>query len=76
MHAYEQSLEVYPHPICLELLAHVGYAFLIEDPSTKYGLTSSIAITFLAQWHPLINPERNDLRPEYNNGPAKSNGMF
>ncbi|KAF1813203.1 hypothetical protein P152DRAFT_395603, partial [Eremomyces bilateralis CBS 781.70] len=23
------------------------------------------AITFLAQWHPLIVPQRNDLRPEY-----------
>ncbi|KAK8207524.1 ATP synthase subunit H-domain-containing protein [Phyllosticta capitalensis] len=22
------------------------------------------AITFLAQWHPLINPRRSDLRPE------------
>ncbi|KAK4629013.1 V-type proton ATPase subunit e [Fulvia fulva] len=31
------------------------------------------AITFLAQWHPLINPERKDLRPEFNRvpGPAK-----
>lgn len=39
-------------------------------------LTASVAITFLAQWHPLINPERNDLRPEYNNGPVKSPGFF
>ncbi|KAH0284429.1 hypothetical protein M436DRAFT_79790 [Aureobasidium namibiae CBS 147.97] len=23
------------------------------------------AITFLAQWHPLIQPQRGDLRPEY-----------
>ncbi|GAB7355880.1 hypothetical protein MBLNU459_g6534t1 [Dothideomycetes sp. NU459] len=23
------------------------------------------AITFLAQWHPLINPIRSDLRPEH-----------
>ncbi|OCK73794.1 V-type proton ATPase subunit E [Lepidopterella palustris CBS 459.81] len=23
------------------------------------------AITFLAQWHPLIQPIRNDLRPEH-----------
>ncbi|KAF2721412.1 hypothetical protein K431DRAFT_312488 [Polychaeton citri CBS 116435] len=29
------------------------------------------AITFLAQWHPLIQPERNDLRPQYINGPAE-----
>ncbi|KAI7188522.1 hypothetical protein D0869_02782 [Hortaea werneckii] len=34
------------------------------------------AITFLAQWHPLIVPERGDLRPEYNNGPIKSGRMF
>jgi V-type H+-transporting ATPase subunit e len=34
------------------------------------------AITFLAQWHPLIAPERSDLRPEYNGGPVASNGMF
>ena len=34
------------------------------------------AITFLAQWHPLIAPQRNDLRPEYNGAAAKSNGMF
>ncbi|KAK5111645.1 hypothetical protein LTR62_004750 [Meristemomyces frigidus] len=33
-------------------------------------------ITFLAQWHPLIVPERADLRPEYVNGPAKSNGAM
>ncbi|KAH9824459.1 putative vacuolar (H+)-ATPase subunit e isoform B [Teratosphaeria destructans] len=34
------------------------------------------AITFLAQWHPLIVPERNDLRPEYANGPVKPSGRF
>lgn len=38
--------------------------------------TISVAITFLAQWHPLIAPERSDLRPEYNGGPVASNGMF
>ncbi|TKA79069.1 hypothetical protein B0A55_02510 [Friedmanniomyces simplex] len=32
------------------------------------------AITFLAQWHPLISPQRADLRPEYVNGPVKSQG--
>lgn len=26
------------------------------------------AITFLAQWHPLINPKRSDLRPEGGEG--------
>jgi len=36
----------------------------------------SVAITFLAQWHPLIAPERADLRPEYNQGPVASKGMF
>jgi hypothetical protein len=35
-----------------------------------------VAITFLAQWHPLIAPERADLRPEYNQGPVASKGMF
>lgn len=39
-------------------------------------LTYDLAITFLAQWHPLMTPERNDLRPEYVNGPAKSGSMF
>ncbi|RMY57752.1 hypothetical protein D0865_02966 [Hortaea werneckii] len=39
-------------------------------------LTRNTAITFLAQWHPLIVPERGDLRPEYNNGPIKSGRMF
>ncbi|RMY64586.1 hypothetical protein D0863_09714 [Hortaea werneckii] len=39
-------------------------------------LTMNTAITFLAQWHPLIVPERGDLRPEYNNGPVKSGRMF
>ena len=34
------------------------------------------AITFLAQWHPLIVPERSDLRPEYVNGPAKGSGRL
>ncbi|RMZ23558.1 hypothetical protein D0859_12410 [Hortaea werneckii] len=37
---------------------------------------NNTAITFLAQWHPLIVPERGDLRPEYNNGPVKSGRMF
>lgn len=34
------------------------------------------AITFLAQWHPLIVPERSDLRPEFNGGPKGGNQMF
>ncbi|EME79700.1 uncharacterized protein MYCFIDRAFT_37797, partial [Pseudocercospora fijiensis CIRAD86] len=34
------------------------------------------AITFLAQWHPLISPERNDLRPEFNQGPVKGGSRF
>lgn len=34
------------------------------------------AITFLAQWHPLINPERADLRPEYVNGPVQGGSMM
>ena len=41
-----------------------------------WWLTSGIAITFLCQWHPLIVPERNDLRPEYVNGPAGNSRMF
>ncbi|KAF1819676.1 uncharacterized protein K489DRAFT_434388 [Dissoconium aciculare CBS 342.82] len=34
------------------------------------------AITFLAQWHPLIVPERSDLRPEFNGGPVKGSSLF
>ncbi|KAL1590393.1 hypothetical protein WHR41_00834 [Cladosporium halotolerans] len=34
------------------------------------------AITFLAQWHPLIQPQRGDLRPEYNGGPVKGESFF
>ncbi|KAK4499462.1 hypothetical protein PRZ48_009977 [Zasmidium cellare] len=34
------------------------------------------AITFLAQWHPLIAPERKDLRPEFNQGPAAGNSFL
>ena len=40
------------------------------------GVLFFLAITFLAQWHPLIAPERADLRPEYNQGPVASKGMF
>lgn len=32
------------------------------------------AVTFLAQWHPLIAPERSDLRLD--NGPTKPGSMF
>ncbi|CZT19295.1 probable VMA9 Subunit e of the Vo (membrane) sector of the vacuolar H+-ATPase, essential for vacuolar acidification [Ramularia collo-cygni] len=34
------------------------------------------AITFLAQWHPLIVPERSDLRPEFNGGVKSGSQMF
>ncbi|WPG99284.1 Hypothetical protein R9X50_00209700 [Acrodontium crateriforme] len=34
------------------------------------------AITFLAQWHPLIVPERTDLRSQYNGGPSPSGSRF
>ena len=82
-----QCLALDAHPLCLELLAHVGYVLLLLPPSpTRFGhgmcglLTTwcffLVAITFLAQWHPLIAPERADLRPEYNGGPVASNGMF
>jgi len=30
-----------------------------------YRLTGQIAITFMAQWHPLIKPLNSSLRPEY-----------
>ncbi|KAF2484843.1 ATP synthase subunit H-domain-containing protein [Neohortaea acidophila] len=33
-------------------------------------------ITFLAQWHPLIVPERDNLRPQYQNGPVKPTRRF
>lgn len=39
-------------------------------------LTSWTAITFLAQWHPLISPQRKDLRPEFNQGPAAGNSFL
>ncbi|KJY02474.1 Vacuolar ATP synthase subunit e like protein [Zymoseptoria brevis] len=34
------------------------------------------AITFLAQWHPLIVPERSDLRPEFNGGKVQGSRAF
>lgn len=39
-----------------------------QSPKTMGGssLTCDLAITFLAQWHPLIAPERKDLRQEFN----------
>ena len=40
------------------------------------GLTGWTAITFLAQWHPLISPQRKDLRPEFNQGPAAGNSFL
>lgn len=36
--------------------------FFFEEAGADSGVTT--AITFLAQWHPLINPIRSDLRPE------------
>lgn len=52
--------------------------YRLEKDLSRQGtvLTQMTAITFLAQWHPLITPERNDLRPEYNNGPVKSPSFF
>ena len=47
-----------------------------RDRHSQANSQNQTAITFLAQWHPLIAPQRNDLRPEYNGAPAKSNGMF
>lgn len=47
----------------------------MSDTLPPETLTLDTAITFLAQWHPLIVPERSDLRPEYNNGPVKG-GSF
>ncbi|KAM0712109.1 hypothetical protein Q7P37_011203 [Cladosporium fusiforme] len=69
-----QRLALDTHPLRLELLAHVGYASTPRDISLEGTTRSnkSTAITFLAQWHPLIMPQRNDLRPEYNGGPVKS----
>jgi hypothetical protein len=34
-------------------------------PSRLLTLGVTIAITFLAQWHPLIEPNRNTIRPGY-----------
>jgi len=75
---YSQRLAQHPHPLRLELLVNVGYVsfttWTCDDQ--EQAADDLIAITFLAQWHPLISPERNDLRPEYNNGPVKSPSFF
>lgn len=67
-----QCLAINPHPLRLELLAHVGYVHCESTTFETRFLTQILAITFLAQWHPLITPERNDLRAQYHNGPVKS----
>jgi phosphoribosylcarboxyaminoimidazole (NCAIR) mutase len=79
----KQCLALDPHPLRLELLAHVGYVTVHPSsvpvailPRNTSANSQTTAITFLAQWHPLIAPQRNDLRPEYNGAAAKSNGMF
>ncbi|TKA68047.1 hypothetical protein B0A49_08587 [Cryomyces minteri] len=46
-----------------------GYNSLAHQPARGQ------AITFLAQWHPLITPKRGDLRPELINHEGPS-GMF
>ena len=76
--SYKQCLALNPHPLRLELLAHVGYVVTNNLPNLrrKRANSQTTAITFLAQWHPLIAPQRNDLRPEYNGAAVKSNGMF
>lgn len=66
---------------CLRSGGHLGSVQWDRGEGRQYGdgvtrLTYGTAITFLAQWHPLITPERADLRPEYVNGPAKSNGAM
>lgn len=60
-----QRMALYDNTLDGELLAHVGYGQLREqDHVSGLALTSNSAITFLAQWHPLIVPERSDLRME------------
>lgn len=65
----------------------MGYVFFSLSPCTSastakrfrgFSLTNGdvLAITFLAQWHPLIQPQRGDLRPEYNGGPVKGESFF
>jgi hypothetical protein len=47
------------------LLKRFNLPLLIQILYIAQVLTSLPAITFLAQWHPLIVPRRGDLRPDY-----------
>ena len=56
---------------------HTSQPSTVDIETRQAKVTDDLAaITFLAQWHPLIAPERADLRPEYNGGPVASKGMF
>ncbi len=70
-------------PFIRQLLHHVGYVLFL----TLLGLWSfminhgfwlglSIAITFLAQWHPLINPSNASLRPGHVTWVRTAYGVF
>lgn len=49
----------------------IAQVLLLDQEKTT---DENTAITFLAQWHPLIQPQRSDLRPEYihHEGPGGS----
>ena len=63
-----QSLAMDTHAKFCKLLHYVGYAFRPFTGPMKRRLTSTTAITFLAQWHPLIEPRMTKLRTGYAGG--------
>jgi len=48
-----------------ELLHYVGYVLKMQDLERNKKTDYEIAITFLAQWHPLIQPRMTGLKPGY-----------
>lgn len=81
-----QGLALNTRTIRMVVLSDVGYvAFLSSSGSSAFRhphmkfrcLTCRTAITFLAQWHPLVVPRRNDLRPGIINHEGPSGpGLF
>ena len=51
-----------------ELLSYVGYACTCTAISWEKTTDCDAAITFLAQWHPLIEPRMTALRSGYVGG--------
>lgn len=73
---YAKCLALNRNTLSSKLLAYVGYVGRWIIGRQEGVANRTTAITFLAQWHPLIVPERSDLRPEFNGGPKGSNQMF